>query len=60
MVEYSLDLDIPDHVFENPIVKAMSKATTDMMTWSNVRRLTISESGVTTKSFYFRTFVPSM
>jgi len=36
MVEYSLDLDIPDHVFEHPIVQAMSDATTDIMTWPNV------------------------
>ena len=36
MIEYSLDLDIPDHVFENPIVRAMSDATTDIMTWPNV------------------------
>lgn len=36
MIEYSLDLDIPNDVFENPIVKAMSDATTDIMTWPNV------------------------
>ncbi|KAJ3561482.1 hypothetical protein NP233_g10167 [Leucocoprinus birnbaumii] len=35
MIEYSLDLDIPDHVFEDPIVIAMSEATTDIMTWPN-------------------------
>ena len=53
IAEYSLDLDIPDHVFEHPIVKAMSNATSDMMAWANVRRLTVSDSGVTctTKSF---------
>ena len=39
MIEYSLDLDIPDHVFENPIVRAMSDATTDIMTWPNVSNL---------------------
>jgi len=39
MIEYSLDLDIPDYVFEHPIVTAMSKATNDMATWPNVRRL---------------------
>ena len=37
MIEYSLDLDLPDIVFENPIIKAMSDATTDLMTWPNVR-----------------------
>jgi hypothetical protein len=39
MIEYSLDLDLPDIVFENPIIKAMSDATTDLMTWPNVCRL---------------------
>ena len=36
MVEYSLDLDIPDYVFEDPTFQAMSDATTDIMTWPNV------------------------
>ena len=36
MIEYSLDLDLPDEVFENPIIKAMSDATNDLMTWPNV------------------------
>lgn len=36
MVEYSLDIDLPDYVFEDPIVIAMSHATTDIMTWPNV------------------------
>ncbi|KAN0079854.1 Isoprenoid synthase domain containing protein [Tylopilus felleus] len=35
MVEYSLDLDLPDEVFENPIIKGMSDATNDLMTWPN-------------------------
>ncbi|KAH0833872.1 isoprenoid synthase domain-containing protein [Lanmaoa asiatica] len=35
MIEYSLDLDLPDEVFENPIIKAMSDATNDLMTWPN-------------------------
>jgi hypothetical protein len=37
MIEYSLDLDLPDVVFESPVIKAMSDATTDLMTWPNVR-----------------------
>lgn len=41
MVEYSLDLDIPDYVFSNPIVKAISDATSDLMSWPNVCYLTI-------------------
>lgn len=39
MVEYSLDLDLPDYVFRDPVVIAMSEATTDIMTWPNVRVL---------------------
>jgi len=63
MVEYSLDLDIPDYVFEHPILMAMSNATTDMMTWPNVRRLKVGFTIVQcySSSFYsYRTFVPSM
>jgi len=36
MIEYSLDIDLPDHVFDNEIIRAMSDATTDIMTWPNV------------------------
>lgn len=39
MVEYSLDLDLPDEVFESPIIRAMSDATNDLMTWPNVRMI---------------------
>ncbi|KAI5990816.1 terpenoid synthase [Pisolithus marmoratus] len=35
IVEYSLDLDLPDEVFEHPIIRAMSDATNDLMTWPN-------------------------
>ncbi|EIM81486.1 terpenoid synthase [Stereum hirsutum FP-91666 SS1] len=35
MIEYSLDLDLPDYVFRDPVVIAMSEATTDIMTWPN-------------------------
>lgn len=43
IVEYSLDLDLPDEVFENPIIKAMSDATDDIMTWPNVSAHSPSE-----------------
>lgn len=36
MVEYSLDIDLPDFVFEDPVVRAMSDAVNDIMTWPNV------------------------
>ncbi|KAF9262323.1 terpenoid synthase [Marasmius fiardii PR-910] len=35
MVEYSLDIDLPDYVFEDPVFIAMSHATSDIMTWPN-------------------------
>jgi hypothetical protein len=35
VVEYSLDLDLPDIVFENPITKAVSDAITDIGAYSN-------------------------
>ena len=38
MVEYSLDLQIPEYVWDHPILQEMSKAVIDIMTWPNVRR----------------------
>ena len=38
MVEYSLDLNIPEHVWDNPVLQEMSKAVIDIMTWPNVSR----------------------
>ncbi|KAF5374219.1 hypothetical protein D9758_004664 [Tetrapyrgos nigripes] len=35
MIEYSLDIDLPDYIFEHPIIRAMSDATNDLMTWPN-------------------------
>ncbi|KAG2104282.1 isoprenoid synthase domain-containing protein [Suillus cothurnatus] len=35
MVEYSLDLDLPDIVFENPIIKVVSDTITDIGAYSN-------------------------
>lgn len=57
MIEYSLDLDLPDVVFESPIIKAMSDATTDLMTWPNVCRL--CHVFLTCAYMFFRTFVLS-
>ena len=42
MVEYSLDLQIPEHVWDHPILQEMSKAVIDIMTWPNVRRYCLS------------------
>ncbi|KAI0655721.1 terpenoid synthase [Cubamyces menziesii] len=35
MVEYSLDLQIPENVWEHPVLQEMSKAVIDIMTWPN-------------------------
>ncbi|EIW76869.1 terpenoid synthase [Coniophora puteana RWD-64-598 SS2] len=35
MIEYSLDIDLPDFIFEHPTIIAMSEATNDIMTWPN-------------------------
>lgn len=44
MIEYSLDLDLPDEVFENNTIRAMSDATNDLMTWPNVRIIVLLQS----------------
>jgi hypothetical protein len=36
MVEYSLDLDIPDNVMKHPTVRALCDAACDAVTWPNV------------------------
>jgi hypothetical protein len=36
MVEYSLDLDLLDIVFENPIIKVVSNTITEIGAYSNV------------------------
>ena len=36
MVEYSLNLEIPEHVWDHPILQEISKAVIDLMTWPNV------------------------
>jgi len=35
MVEYSLDIVIPEHVWDHPVLKELSKAAIDIMTWPN-------------------------
>ena len=41
MVEYSLDLKIPEYVWSHPVLEELSKAAIDIMTWPNVRALHI-------------------
>ena len=35
MVEYSLDLQIPEFVWDHPVLDGLSKAAIDIMTWPN-------------------------
>ncbi|KAJ8481084.1 hypothetical protein ONZ51_g6252 [Trametes cubensis] len=35
LIEYANDLDIPDCVFENAVVRGMEEAANDIITWSN-------------------------
>ncbi|CAL1697047.1 unnamed protein product [Somion occarium] len=35
MVEYSLDIVVPEHVWDHPILVGLSKAAIDIMTWPN-------------------------
>ncbi|KAI0320536.1 isoprenoid synthase domain-containing protein [Amylostereum chailletii] len=35
MIEYSLDIDLPDHVLAHPIVAGISEAAIDIYTWPN-------------------------
>jgi alpha-muurolene/germacrene-A/gamma-muurolene/(+)-delta-cadinol synthase len=36
LLEYSLDMDFPDYVMENPILEAMKDCANDCIGWSNV------------------------
>jgi Terpene synthase family 2, C-terminal metal binding len=37
LLEYSLGIDLPDEVFENPIFESLYWAAADMVCWANVR-----------------------
>jgi hypothetical protein len=36
LIEYSLDLELPDDVIEHPVIVALNQAANDLVTWSNV------------------------
>jgi hypothetical protein len=36
LIEYSLDLELPDVVVEHPVIVALNNAANDLVTWSNV------------------------
>jgi len=35
LIEYALDIDLPDFVVEHPVIKALNQGTNDLVTWSN-------------------------
>lgn len=36
LIEYSLDLELPDDVIEDPIIMALNQGANDLVTWANV------------------------
>jgi hypothetical protein len=36
LIEYALDIDLPEFVVTHPIIKALNQGTNDLVTWSNV------------------------
>ena len=36
LIEYSLDLELPDVVTEDPVIVALNQGANDLVTWSNV------------------------
>lgn len=36
LIEYALDIDLPDHVIDHPVIKALNQGSNDLVTWSNV------------------------
>ncbi|TFK30274.1 terpenoid synthase [Coprinopsis marcescibilis] len=35
LIEYALDIDLPDFVAEHPVIAALNQGTNDLVTWSN-------------------------
>ncbi|KIM48679.1 hypothetical protein M413DRAFT_83524 [Hebeloma cylindrosporum] len=35
LIEYALDIDLPDFVVEHPVIQALNQGTNDLVTWSN-------------------------
>jgi hypothetical protein len=36
LIEYSLDMELPDAVVEHPVIVALNDGANDLVTWSNV------------------------
>ena len=37
LIEYALQIDLPEYVVSHPIIKALNQGANDLVTWSNVR-----------------------
>ncbi|CCM04708.1 uncharacterized protein FIBRA_06895 [Fibroporia radiculosa] len=35
LIEYAMDIDLPDFVVEHPVIKSLNQAANDLVTWSN-------------------------
>ena len=36
LIEYALDIELPEYVANDPIIKALNEGSNDLVTWSNV------------------------
>jgi hypothetical protein len=36
LIEYALDIELPEYVVNDPIIKALNEGSNDLVTWSNV------------------------
>lgn len=46
LIEYSLDLELPDAVVEHPVIVALNDGANDLVTWSNVSARLVSPSPI--------------
>ena len=51
LIEYAYNLRIPDEVMEHPIIVSLGEATNDLVTWSNVRPLSLSSYALTKHAY---------
>ena len=49
---YSLDIDLPDFVFEHPLIQALNQGANDLVTWSNVCSLVELIQGLSSEFAY--------
>jgi alpha-muurolene/germacrene-A/gamma-muurolene synthase len=40
LIEYALDLELPDCVIGHPVIEALNQGANDLVTWSNVSAIT--------------------